>query len=121
MLFLSYLLALIAFAILSIIFNAVSLAIYTFIVVKITNQTNAPYHFTNQFIGAFIASLISSLLSLKIFVGFQKEPNIYILFVLYGLFWFLTNSVIKKEFQPNAQRLGTILGLLAFVIIIMNK
>ncbi len=111
---LAYFLALISFGILNLIINSISIVLYVTLYTIITKKQDGPYHFFNQFIGTFNGCFFASLISHKIFYWLDITPNVYLLTFIYTTFWFLTNLVILDQFQPFAQRLGTILGLILF-------
>lgn len=116
MVFFAYLISTVVFLLMDVIVTAIVLAFYTAIVGGIGKSSNTPYHSTNQFLGAFIGNALSAWLATFAFKWFEKEPNFYVLFLLFGFLWYLTNSIIKPEFRPTAQRIGATLGLLSLFI-----
>jgi len=111
---LSYAAAVLTFLVVGTIVGTIIRAIYVAICVYIFKLSDGPYRFFTQFIGEFIGAIVGCWAAYLVFSWFSKIPNNLICFILFGLAWFVGNLRIADEFQPKAQRIGLLFGLLLF-------
>lgn len=67
-----------------------------------------------QFFAAFVGSSIGGFIAYSVCGWFIESPSSFLCGLLFAALWFWRNRYIPIVFHPVYQRLGIILGLIAF-------
>ncbi|MBT1706416.1 hypothetical protein [Chryseosolibacter indicus] len=111
MTFLAYIVSIILFGVVDALATSLALMVATTTGDQVFKLHNSQQKFIFQFLCTIIGSFTGAYVALYSFSWFGLMANLYVALPLFVIVWYFLNLAILPEYQPTAQRLGILIGI----------